>query len=104
MLNFCWGEKAWVQKHTQAAPGLSTACIQFQNILEIFNGLWKLFLCPEDTGDGIHGGNRPLVVAQGLFVGVHGSLQVAHEFGQATYRHASVKEEGQQTANGEING
>lgn len=45
-----------------------------------------------------------MVVAQGLFVGVHGSLQVAHEFGQATYRHASVKEEGQQTANGEING
>lgn len=33
----------------QAAPSLTIARIQLQNILQVLNRFWELFFCPEDT-------------------------------------------------------
>jgi hypothetical protein len=70
----------------QATPSLPAAGIQLQNILEILNSFRELLLCPEDAGDGIHSWNRPLVVTQSLFISIHSTLQITHQFGQASYR------------------
>jgi hypothetical protein len=71
---------------TQAAPGLTAGWIQLQDILEILDGLGELLLGAQDARDGVHGGDRPLVVAQSLFVRIHRTIEVTHQFSQATYK------------------
>lgn len=71
---------------TQATPGLTAGGIQLQDILEILDGLGKLFLGAQDARDGVHGRDRPLVVAQSLFVRIHRTIEVTHQFSQATYK------------------
>ena len=74
----------------QATPSLSTARIQLQDVLQILNGFRELFLCPEDARDGVHSWNRPLIVTQSLLISIHRTLQIAHQFGQASYKHKLV--------------
>jgi len=69
----------------QATPGLAAGGIQFQDILKVLDGLGELLLGAQDARDGIHGGDGPLVVAQRLFIRVHSTVKVAHEFSQAAY-------------------
>ena len=70
---------------TQAAPGLPARRIQFQDILEILDGFSELFFRPQNTRDGVHRRNGPLVMSQCLFIRVHGTFEVAHQFRQTTY-------------------
>jgi hypothetical protein len=67
----------------QTTPGFTACRVEFQNILKILDGLGELFLGPQDARDGIHGGDGPLVVAQGLFIRIHGALKIAEQLGQA---------------------
>jgi hypothetical protein len=68
----------------QAAPGLPARRIQFQDILEILDGFSELFFRPQNTRDGVHRRNGPLVMSQCLFIRVHGTFEVAHQFRQTT--------------------
>jgi hypothetical protein len=70
---------------TQATPGLTAGRIQLQDVLEVLNSLGELFLSAQDARDGVHGGDRPLIVTQSLLVSIHRAIKVAHQFGQATY-------------------
>lgn len=51
--------------------------------MEKFDGLGELFLCAEDAGYGVHGGNGGLIVPQGLFISIHGTVKITHQFGEA---------------------
>lgn len=74
----------------QATPSLSAARVKLQNILQVLNRFGELFLCAKDTRDGVHSWNRPLVVTQSLFISIHSTFQIAHQFGQASYRAHSL--------------
>lgn len=69
----------------QATPSLSIARIQLQNILQVLNRFGKLLFCSKDARDRVHCRDRPLIVTQGLLIGIHRSVQIAHQFSQAAY-------------------
>lgn len=73
----------------QAAPSLPVGRVQLQDVLKVLNCLGELFLGTEDAGDRVHGLDRPLIVTQRLFVGVHRAIQVAHQFSQVTCKEQS---------------
>lgn len=70
----------------QTTPGLAAGRVQFQDILKVLDGLGELLLGAQDARDGIHGRDGPLIVAQCLFIRIHGTVKVAHEFSQAAYK------------------
>ena len=74
----------------QATPGLAAGRVQFQDILKVLNGLGELLLGAQDARDGVHGRDGPLIVAQRLFIRIHSTVKVAHEFSQAAYKSHQV--------------
>lgn len=71
---------------TQATPDLTIGRVDLQDTLQVLDGLGELLLVPQDAGDGIHGRDGPLVVAQGLLVRLKGAVGIAHQVGQVSYR------------------
>lgn len=71
---------------TQAAPGLSIGRIQLEDILQVLDRFGELLLGAKNARDGVHSGDRPLVVTQGLFVRSHGAIKISHQFSQAPFK------------------
>ena len=49
-------------------------------MMEKFDGRGDLFRCAEDAGYGVHGGNGGLIVSQGLFISIHCTVKITHQF------------------------
>ena len=80
----------WQRKRTKAAPDFAIAVVKLQYRLQVFDGLWKIFLCPQNRRDLIHRGDGVRVVAQSLFVAGDCLIELTHQLQNVAYR-LSVK-------------
>jgi len=68
-----------VRSPTQTAPYFTIVSVDFEDVLQIFHCLGKLFPCSQDGGDPGHSRHRPLVVPQRVFVCLKSTIQIAHQ-------------------------
>jgi hypothetical protein len=70
---------------TETAPHITIIRFKLQDIVKIFNGFVKVFLCPKDSADSIHGGNRPWIGPECMFICSSSLVEVANHFEEASY-------------------
>lgn len=73
------------RRHTETAPDLSVVLLELEDALQVLDRLGKVLLGAQDAGDGIHGGNGPLIVAQSVLIGIRRPIEITHQLGQAPY-------------------
>lgn len=69
---------------TETTPDLAIGGIDLQDGPEVFDRLWEMVLRAQDGGNAHHGGHRPLIVLESLFIALVGTVQVLHLLRQAT--------------------
>lgn len=74
---------------TKASPHVTVIRIKLQYASQILHRLGKLLSRSQDVRDGVHCGDRPLVVSYGLFVGEDCALDIADEFTQRARKEVS---------------
>jgi hypothetical protein len=80
-----WGSESGRMHLTEASPNIAIGRFDLQNGFQILYSSWEGILGAQDTGDALHGWNRPLVELQSLVIALHSAVVVLHLLGEGAW-------------------
>lgn len=76
---------------TEAAPDVAVGWVDFQDGAQVFHSRRESVLGAQNTSNTLHSWHRPLIELQGLFVALHGTIEVLHLLRERAYRLSEVE-------------
>lgn len=74
---------------TKTTPSFAIAIVDFEDLIEVLNGLWKVLAGPQNCADGVHGLDGVWVCAKALLICEQGIVDIAETFRQASCKAVS---------------